>query len=133
MKIVIAPDKFKGCLDAASVAAAIARGVRVAQPDATIDLCPIADGGEGTVAALVAATGGRFETRRVTGPLPEMKVDATFGLLGDGQTAVVEMAAASGLALLHPDDRNPMATGRVVHDLNLQPELPFPDGRFDAL
>src|SRR5438105_4690238 len=101
MRVLIAPDKFKGCLDAAGVAAALARGVRQAAPDAELDLCPVADGGEGTVAALVAATGGRVETRRVTGPLPEMKVDAAFGVLGvlgDGRTAVVEMAAASGLA-----------------------------------
>jgi glycerate kinase len=92
------------------VCEAIARGVRRVRPDALIDLCPMADGGEGTVAALVAATGGRFETRRVTGPLPEMKVDATFGILGDGQTAVIEMAAASGLPLLKPEDRNPLNT-----------------------
>lgn len=110
MKIVIAPDKFKGCLAASAVAEAMALGVRDARPDAQIDLCPVADGGEGTVAALVAATGGRIETRRVTGPLPEMKVDADFGILGDGRTAVVEMAAASGLALLRPADRDPMST-----------------------
>jgi glycerate kinase len=110
MRIVIAPDKFKGCLAAPQVCEAIARGVRRVRPDARLDLCPMADGGEGTVAALVAATGGRFETRRVTGPLPEMKVDATFGMLGDGRTGVVEMAAASGLALLKPEDRNPLNT-----------------------
>ena len=110
VKVVIAPDKFKGCLSAEQVAAAMARGVRGAFPDAQIDLCPVADGGEGTVAALVAATGGRVETRRVTGPLPEMKVGAAFGVLGDGQTAVVEMAAASGLALLAPGERDPLAT-----------------------
>ena len=110
MRIVIAPDKFKGCLTAPQVCDAIARGIRQAAPDAEIDLCPMADGGEGTVAALVAATGGRFETRRVTGPLPEMKVDATFGVLGDGKTAVIEMSAASGLALLPPEDRNPLNT-----------------------
>ena len=110
MKIVVAPDKFKGCLSAADVAAAVARGVRRAVPDADLDLCPVADGGEGTVAALVAATGGRLESRRVTGPLPEMKVDAVFGVLGDGTTAVIEMAAASGLALLKPADRNPLNT-----------------------
>ena len=79
-------------------------------PDAQLDLCPMADGGEGTVDALVAATGGRIERRRVTGPLPEMKVDAAFGVLGDGTTAVIEMAAASGLALLKPEDRNPLNT-----------------------
>jgi len=85
-------------------------GVRAVAPDATIDRCPVADGGEGTVAALVASTGGRFESRLVTGPLPERKVRAQFGLLGDGRTAVIEMAAASGLALLAEEDRNPLNT-----------------------
>src|SRR5580765_6456291 len=98
MRIVIAPDKFKGCLTVADVAAAIADGVRLADPRADLDLCPMADGGDATVAALVAATGGRLVSQRVTGPLPEMKVDATYGILGDGHTAVIEMAAASGLA-----------------------------------
>ena len=107
MKLVVAPDKFKGCLSAADVAEAIARGIG---ERATVDCCPVADGGEGTVAALVAATGGRFETRTVTGPLPDMRVEATFGVLGDGRTAVVEMAAAAGLALLPPADRDPMRT-----------------------
>jgi glycerate kinase len=110
MKVVIAPDKFKGSLGAQAVAQAIAQGVRLALPDAAIDCCPVADGGEGTVAALVAATGGRLQTHRVTGPLPEMKVDAAYGILGDRTTAVIEMAAASGLALLGPQDRNPLNT-----------------------
>lgn len=110
MRIVVAPDKFKSCLTAPAVAEAMARGARAACPGADVDLCPLADGGEGTVASLVAATGGRFLTRRVTGPLPEMKVDATFGMLGDGVTAVIEMAAASGLHLLKPQDRDPMST-----------------------
>jgi glycerate kinase len=110
MRIVIAPDKFKGSLTAPAAADAIARGVRAAQAGAELDLCPVADGGDGTVDALVAATGGRIERRRVTGPLPWMKVDAAFGVLGDGRTAVVEMAAASGLALLAPADRDPLAT-----------------------
>src|SRR4051794_7463737 len=110
MRIVIAPDKFKGCLAARAVAEAMARGVLDAAPGAAVDLCPVADGGEGTVEALVAATGGRVETCRVTGPLPEMNVDAAFGVLGGGRTAVVEMAAASGLALLRPEDRNPLNT-----------------------
>lgn len=125
MRIVIAPDKFKGSLNAAEVASAIARGLtprrgRAGEPHepapprlpdtVDLDLCPVADGGEGTVAALVAATRGRFETRTVTGPLPDMRVDATFGVLGDNKTAVVEMSAASGLALLPSDDRDPMRT-----------------------
>ncbi|HSV16374.1 MAG TPA: glycerate kinase [Tepidisphaeraceae bacterium] len=110
MKIVIAPDKFKGCLNAADVAEAIAVGARSVDASLALDLCPMADGGEGTVAALVAATGGRLVTRRVVGPLSEMSVDATFGFLGDDVTAVIEMSAASGLALLKPQDRNPLNT-----------------------
>jgi glycerate kinase len=110
MRIVLAPDKFKDCLSAVHVAQAMAAGVRRARPDVQIDCCPMADGGEGTVAALVAATAGRIETRRVTGPLAEMKVDAAFGILGDGRTAVIEMAAAAGLSLLKPTDRDPMRT-----------------------
>jgi glycerate 2-kinase len=110
MRIVVAPDKFKSCLSAAEVAQAMETGLRRAAPEAQIDICPMADGGEGTVEALVSATGGRFVVRRVTGPLPEMKVDARFGILGDGITAVIEMSAASGLALLRPEDRDPMRT-----------------------
>jgi glycerate kinase len=103
MRIVVAPDKFKGCLSATEVAAAMAAGARAVEPNILIDECPMADGGEGTVDALVKATGGRFVMRRVTGPLPEMQVDATFGLIDEGRTAVIEMAAASGLHLLRPD------------------------------
>src|SRR5947207_5936851 len=110
MKIVVAPDKFKGCLTAAQAAEAIASGIQRAHADAEIDICPMADGGEGTVAALVAATGGRIVTQRVTGPLPRMKVDAPIGLLGGEQTAVIEMAAASGMALLSPEQRDPTRT-----------------------
>lgn len=125
MKVVIAPDKFKGCLSAPKVAEAIAAGVRAAVPDAQLDLCPVSDGGEGFVDALVAATGGRIEHHRVTGPRPDMKVDAPFGILGNNQTAVIEMAAASGLHLLPPGDRNPMhtttfGTGElIVHAVSL--------------
>lgn len=110
MRVVIAPDKFKGSLSAAEAARAMAAGIRAARPEAEIDLCPLADGGEGTVAALVEATGGKFITHTVTGPLGEMKVPATFGVLGDGMTAVIEMAAASGLGLLKKEDRNPLNT-----------------------
>jgi glycerate kinase len=109
MKFLVAPDKFKGCLAAADAADCIAAGIRRAVPSAEIDRCPIADGGEGTVAAMLAACGGRLIHRRVTGPLPEMKVDASFAMLEDG-TAVIEMAAASGLALLPESDRNPLDT-----------------------
>jgi glycerate kinase len=110
MRIVIAPDKFKDSLSAAKVAAAIAEGVQRADPNIEIDLCPVADGGEGTVEALVAATGGKTFSHTVTGPLSRMKVTAPIGLLGDGSTAVVEMASASGLYLLKPEQRNPTRT-----------------------
>ena len=99
MRVVIAPDKFKDCLSAAKVAEAIAQGVRLADERIEIDLCPMADGGEGTVDALVAATKGKIVTRKVTGPLSRMKVEAPIGLLGDADnTAVIEMASASGLS-----------------------------------
>lgn len=110
MKVVLAPDKFKGCLSAGEVADALADGIARLGAATEVDRCPVADGGEGTVAALVSATGGRVETRTVTGPLPDMRVEAAFGVLGDGTTAVVEMSAASGLALLDPPDRDPMRT-----------------------
>ena len=110
MRILLAPDKFKGCLTASEVAAAMREGVRLADPSIAVDLCPMADGGEGTVEALVAATGGQIHHRRVTGPRADMSVEAAVGILGDAQTAVIEMSSASGLALLDPADRNPLHT-----------------------
>src|SRR5262249_34739749 len=109
MRVVIAPDKFKGSLTALEAAEAMARGVRGADPQIEIDLLPMADGGEGTVAARVAATGGSLHEAVVTGPLGEPVV-ASFGLLGDGKTAVIEMASASGLALVPAEKRDPWRT-----------------------
>jgi glycerate 2-kinase len=109
MRVVIAPDKFKESLSALQAADAMARGVVAAVPEASIDLAPMADGGEGTVDALVAATGGSYRQARVSGPFGE-PMTASFGLLGDGRTAVIEMAAASGLVLVPHDRRNPLVT-----------------------
>lgn len=109
MKIVIAPDSYKGSLTAAEVAEAMAAGVRRVWPDAEVALVPMADGGEGTVQALVDATGGRLITATVRGPLGD-PVEATFGMMGDGETAVIEMAQASGLPLVPRDRRNPLVT-----------------------
>ena len=106
LRVVVAPDKFRGSLSAAQAACAIARGVIAAAPEATIDEAPMADGGEGTVDALVAATGGTYHDVDVTGPMGT-RVRATFGLLGDGASAVIEMAAASGLALVPAALHNP--------------------------
>jgi glycerate kinase len=118
MKIVIAPDSFKECLAADDVAQAMARGVRAAAAEAEIVCVPMADGGEGTVRALVAATKGALHQATVTGPLGE-PVAAEFGLLGDGESAAIEMAAASGLPLVPPNRRDPtkattFGTGELV-------------------
>lgn len=109
MKIVIAPDSFKESLSAVAVANAIERGLRRVLPRADLVKVPLADGGEGTTAALVAATAGKIYRRTVMGPLGE-PVRATFGILGDCATAVVEMAAASGLPLVPINSRNPLLT-----------------------
>jgi glycerate kinase len=109
MKVVVAPDKFKGCLSAPEAARAMARGVKAARPEADVDLVPMADGGEGTVEALVTATNGRFLEANVSGPFGE-PVRARYGILGDGKTAVLEMASASGLYLVPRDQRNPRVT-----------------------
>ncbi|MBI3912174.1 MAG: glycerate kinase [Armatimonadetes bacterium] len=97
MKILIAPDSFKGSLSSPEVAAAMAAGTRAVLPEAEPVELPVGDGGEGTLAALVAATGAQMMARRVTGPLGE-PVEARWALLDDGRTAFVEMAQASGLS-----------------------------------
>jgi glycerate 2-kinase len=109
MRIVIAPDSFKESLSAEEACAAMAEGVRRALPEAVIESVPMADGGEGTVDALVAATGGRVVRADATGPLGE-SVIAAYGVLGDGETAVIEMAAASGLALVPVKRRDARVT-----------------------
>jgi len=107
-KIVVAPDSFKGSLTALEVCEAAAAGIaRVG--DFEVAQVPMADGGEGTVQSLVDATGGELVTTTVTGPLGG-PVDAVWGLLGDGETAAIEMAAASGLPLVPDDLRNPLVT-----------------------
>ena len=109
MRIVIAPQSLKGSLTAAEAGRAIAKGAHAIYPTADIAIVPIADGGEGTVQALVDATGGQVVQRVVTGPLGT-PVDAFFGLMGDGVTAAIEMAACAGLPLVPPAQRNPRLT-----------------------
>ncbi len=109
MKILLAPDSFKGCLSAAEVCRALHAGVWAADPHIEGVEVPLADGGEGTVDALVHATGGHLVTVSVEGPLGE-PVAAQFGILGDGRTAVIEMAAASGLPLVPEEHRDPTRT-----------------------
>ena len=109
MKIVIAPDSFKGSLSALEAAKAIEKGVKKARPDAETVLVPVADGGEGTLDSLVSATDGRKVQVNVKGPLLKT-VQAEYGVLGDEKTCVIEMASASGLCLIEPSQLNPFIT-----------------------
>ncbi|MCC6579115.1 MAG: glycerate kinase [Phycisphaeraceae bacterium] len=118
MRIICAPDKFKLSISAEGAAQAMARGIRRVMQDAEVDCCPIADGGEGTVAAMIAATGGQWRKSTVTGPLGT-PVTAAWGQLPDA--AVIEMASAAGLALVPADQRDPMRTttfgvGELIRD-----------------
>ena len=109
MKFVIAPDSFKGSLSAKEVADAIKTGIAEILPDANFVLVPMADGGEGTMQALVDASSGRIIHTPVHDPLGRL-IPSKFGLLGDGSTAVIEMAQASGIQYVDYQTRNPMAT-----------------------
>jgi len=119
MKIVIAPDSFKGSLTAAEAAEAIETGFRAVYPDAEYVKVPMADGGEGTVQSLVDATSGTIITQLVSGPMGDM-VAGFFGILGDRQTAVIEMAAASGIHWVRPKERDvflasSFGTGQLIN------------------
>lgn len=118
MRIIVAPDSFKGSLSAVEVANAMERGILSVFPAAQVVKLPIADGGEGTVEALVTATTGRIMQEQVQGPLGD-SVTACWGILGDGKTAVIEMAAASGIILVSDAQRNPLeastyGTGQLI-------------------
>jgi len=109
MKILVAPDSFKSSLFASQVAVAMEEGIRAVLPQVQVTRLPLSDGGEGLVDALVSASGGEFVTEEVTDPLGR-PVSSYWGLMGDKKTAVIEMAAASGLPLLDENERNPMVT-----------------------
>ena len=120
MNILIAPDSFKDCLSAMEVAAALGRGIQKILPDASCNLLPLADGGEGTVEAVIDATGGKRVKLQVKDPLMR-EVNSFYGITGDGKTAVIEMAAASGIELLAADERDPwitstFGTGQLIRD-----------------
>ena len=115
--VLVAPDSFKGTFRATEVAAAIGRGLESAGL-APPDLCPVADGGDGTMEVLLTALGGETAAARVHDPLGR-EVDAGYALIEDGATAVIEMARASGLALVKPDERDAVAastrgTGELI-------------------
>ncbi|OLN21555.1 glycerate kinase [Domibacillus antri] len=119
MKVLLCPDSFKGSLTASDAAKAMAAGI--SEYDHTIQtvLLPVADGGEGTVTSLVNATNGKIVRVSVQNPLGK-KIMASYGVLGDGKTCVIEMAEASGLTLLREQERNPLlastyGTGELIH------------------
>lgn len=119
-RVLVAPDSFKGSLSSVAAAEAIRSGIRNALPEAQVTIVPMADGGEGTVDAVLAAVGGERIAVTVVGPLGE-PVEATYGLLPDGKTAVIEMAAASGLPLVPAGARDPLnattfGTGQLLRD-----------------
>ncbi|MFL6557928.1 MAG: glycerate kinase [Bacillus sp. (in: firmicutes)] len=109
MKFVLAPDSFKESMTAKNAALAMEKGILKVFPDAECVIVPMADGGEGTVESLVSMSNGEIIKTEVHGPLGEKRI-AEYGLLGEGQTAVIEMATASGLELIQPADRNPLVT-----------------------
>lgn len=120
MKVVIAMDSFKGSLSSEDLSSAVESGIKKVYDNSTIVKLPIADGGEGTVEALVNGTNGTFVNCSVNGPLMN-KVEAKYGILGDGKRAVIEMATASGLPLIKREERNPMltttfGTGQLIAD-----------------
>lgn len=128
MKVIIAPDKFKGTLSAGDVAKAIEAGIKKVAPSMQTVLVPMADGGEGTVDAMLTAAGGTRHEVVVTGPLGE-SVRAEFGILPDG-TAVIEMAQASGFALVPPDKRDPTVTTTYGTGELVEAALDFAARRF---
>jgi len=109
MQILIAPDKFRGSLDALQVCEAVEKGILMAIPSARVIKTPLADGGEGTAEILTLSQGGRFANVRVQDPLGR-ETEASYGVSGDGSTAYIELASASGLRLLATDERNPLLT-----------------------
>lgn len=113
MKVVVAIDSFKGSLSSMEAGQAIEEGVKRVHQNAEVVVRPLADGGEGTVEALVEGMGGIFVTKEVTGPLGE-KVEATYGIIESkdnlSKTAIIEMSAAAGITLVSEESRNPMNT-----------------------
>lgn len=110
LTFVLAPDSFKESMSAAQACQAMQRGIQNVIPDAHIIHVPMADGGEGTVDALISSLKGQSIACDVTGPLPEQRIQTYWGLIDAGQTAVIEMAKANGMHLLDPAQRNPMLT-----------------------
>ncbi|MGN4127350.1 glycerate kinase [Lysinibacillus sphaericus] len=119
MKVIISPDSYKGTLSAIDVANAMQEGIKDVDQSIETVVLPVADGGEGTLASLIASTGGRYITENVFDPLGRM-IEAQYGVLGDKETCVIEMAQASGIMLLQDSEKNPeiattYGTGQLIN------------------
>ena len=124
MKVVVAIDSFKGSLSSLEAGNAAKAGILNAVPESEVIVCPLADGGEGTVNALTLGMGGHLETVAVTGPIGA-PVDCTYGIIENSKTAIIEMAGAAGITLIPPERRNPLFTttygvGEVIKDAILK-------------
>lgn len=120
MKVTVAIDSFKGSLSTFQAGNAISEGVKLVYPDADVRVCPIADGGEGTVEAVISATGGELVEVNVCGPLGK-RITASYGIILETKTAVIEMSAAAGITLIDDSERNPLNTttygvGEIISD-----------------
>jgi glycerate 2-kinase len=118
MKVVIAPDSFKGSISAKDICEAIKKGIFTVYPEAEVKAVPLADGGEGTLESMVCASNGTFRSVLVRCPMGK-EVEAAYGVLGDEETVIIEMAQASGLPLVKPEERNPYTassygTGQLI-------------------
>lgn len=109
MKITIAIDSFKGSLSTFRAGEAIAEGAKAVYPDADVSICPMADGGEGTVDAIIGAMGGEMVEVTVCNPLGK-PIKSSYGVIPDSQTAIIEMSAAAGITLIDEKERNPLNT-----------------------
>jgi len=120
MKIVVAPDSFKGSMSASEICSVVKKGIENVMPTAQVKEIPLADGGEGTMDNLVYSTNGTTRQVEVVGPIGK-KITASYGILGDQETVIIEMAQASGLPILRPAERDPLhattfGTGQLIKD-----------------
>lgn len=120
MNVLVAVDSFKGSLSSLEAGDAVKTGILNVTPDAYVRVCPLADGGEGTVEALTLGMGGRLEPLTVTGPLGE-PIKSTYGIIENSKTAVIEMSAAAGITLISEEEKNPLYTttygvGEIIKD-----------------
>lgn len=120
MKITIAMDSFKGSLSSIEAGKAVETGIRRVYPQADVNVCPLADGGEGTAYALTTGMGGDLISLKATGPLGN-PVSCSYGIIWESRTAIIEMSAAAGITLVPEAERNPMNTttygvGEMISD-----------------